>query len=522
MGGGINSSAAPHKKCGLVEFLVFVGAIMAGTACSICSKLLMSQHSRGIGNEIESFSKPLFQTFGMFVGMVFAFPMHWLVVMLRIPFPGYNVAATSTTAASKPIHNDGGQVPSKEGDALLSTSGLPKGYTTGKQLSVIREVSINSSVSGVSVSSPNVSQQQQQQQQQYQRREEPPMMNELPTWMYFFLAIPSIFDLVATALCMVGLQYLNVSTYQMLRGSGIVFVAIMKQHVLGHKLHSFQWVGVFWNVVSVFLVGGTAMLASYEQELQEGAVLASVGGTSSTAVLGVFFVLSGAFVQALQFVFEEKVMSMEDSVPPLFLIGMEGLWGTLICVFLLYPLAYYTPGSDHGSYEDPFNTWFMIQNSSSIQIIYVFYFLTVFAYNVLACLVTFMLSSVWHAILDNFRPITIWAVDLFIFYGITHSTYGESWTKWSVIQLVGMLVLLYGTSIYNAPNAGSLRLEGQWYAFGMNFYRDYREIEQQIEYDEMEAQWEVLRQKAKTRTLSSPKMSVHTYMLRGTLGSPKI
>ena len=37
---------------------------------------------------------------------------------------------------------------------------------------------------------------------------------------------------------MMGLQYLDVSIYQMLRGSGIIFVALMKQHVLGEHLVS--------------------------------------------------------------------------------------------------------------------------------------------------------------------------------------------------------------------------------------------------------------------------------------------
>ena len=39
-----------------------------------------------------------------------------------------------------------------------------------------------------------------------------------PTWMLFLLIIPSIFDLVATALAMFGLRYVDVSMYQMLRG----------------------------------------------------------------------------------------------------------------------------------------------------------------------------------------------------------------------------------------------------------------------------------------------------------------
>ena len=63
---------------------------------------------------------------------------------------------------------------------------------------------------------------------------------------------------------MMGLQYLDVSIYQMLRGSGIVFVALMKQYVLKEELMKFHWVGVFWNVVSVIIVGGTAMLLLVE------------------------------------------------------------------------------------------------------------------------------------------------------------------------------------------------------------------------------------------------------------------
>ena len=86
---------------------------------------------------------------------------------------------------------------------------------------------------------------------------------------------------------------------------------------------------------------------------------------------------------------------------------------------------------------------------------FLLYFLSIFFYNALAVLVTFMLNSVWHAILDNFRPITVWGTDLFIFYVIT-TAFGEEWTKWSYVQLAGLFVLLYGTAVYNAPHAGSI------------------------------------------------------------------
>jgi multidrug transporter EmrE-like cation transporter len=292
----------------------------------------------------------------------------------------------------------------------------------------------------------------------------------IPMWMYFVLIVPSIFDLLATALCMFGLRSVNVSIYQMLRGSAIVFVAILKQYLLKDRLKKFMWIGVFWNVVSIVLVGLTAVFAMSGSEGSEGS-----GDAGQGALQGVMLILLGAFVQSLQYAFEEKVMTHDIAAPPLLLIGMEGLWGTLLCLFVFYPIAYYYPGPDHGSYENIFNTWYMLSNTWEIQKVFLVYYFSIFFYNVLAVLVTYTLNSVWHAILDNFRPITVWVCDLFIYYCITRS-FGESWTIWSYLQLGGLFVLLYGTAIYNAPNSGSLELRGEWYSFYMDFSEEYEEI----------------------------------------------
>ena len=100
--------------------------------------------------------------------------------------------------------------------------------------------------------------------------------------------------------------------------------------------------------------------------------------SGAEALLGVMLIMAGAFVQALQFVFEEKVMTMAVPAPPLLMIGMEGVWGTFLCVAILYPLAYYLPGDDHGSYENFENTIAMIKNSTTIQIWFVVYFFVIF------------------------------------------------------------------------------------------------------------------------------------------------
>jgi len=50
---------------GVGALVVFVGALIAGTACSLTSKVMLSMKSVGITGEIEDFSFPLFQTFGI-------------------------------------------------------------------------------------------------------------------------------------------------------------------------------------------------------------------------------------------------------------------------------------------------------------------------------------------------------------------------------------------------------------------------------------------------------------------------
>jgi hypothetical protein len=282
MSGG--SSNSPPTKCGLFELLVFIAAIVTGTACSILSKTMMQLQGEGMTNEQESefhmrarlkrclydffcyfdsspplirhiliarrsdfpmnvylntldgishiiiiipppphcatvvrfffalwrifcdhhyvglnnnmtpsstehrkvFNKPIFQTFGMFVGMCFGLVMHFVVMIFQIPFPGYDIYYTTTPSST-----------SKEFTTTTTTIGA-----ISEERDPLVPKNSTSNPKDVKSSSP------------------PPT---IPVWMYFFLAIPAIFDLAATALCMMGLQYIDVSIYQLLRGSGTLW-----------------------------------------------------------------------------------------------------------------------------------------------------------------------------------------------------------------------------------------------------------------------------------------------------------
>jgi hypothetical protein len=158
---------------------------------------------------------------------------------------------------------------------------------------------------------------------------------QLPLSMYFILAIPAMLDLGATAFSIAGLVYLDVSIFQMISNSNIVFVALMKHFILKNLLYRFHWVGVFWIVVSVFIGGSSALLKSQIS----GNVTDGSGVTATDTLVGVVLVMAGAALLAVQTVMEEKLMKVDVPVPPLLLIGMQGLWGVVLSILVMFPMG---------------------------------------------------------------------------------------------------------------------------------------------------------------------------------------
>jgi len=258
--------------------------------------------------------------------------------------------------------------------------------------------------------------------------------------MMMILIAPAITDLLGTSCSMIGLLYVKVSVYQLIRASTIIFVAFYRVFLLKQKFHGYNWLGVFLNFLAILIVGGSAFFDPT---------------AGSDVPKGIAVLLLGCAIMASQLVLEEKVMS-GDSTPPLVVVGMEGLWGTLIMLCIMFPLAKHMPGADNGCYEDFFDAIVMIQNNPSLLLFTILYLLSITGYNVCAIFITFLLESVWRSILENFRPIAIWGTDLVLYYFITKGSFGEEWTNWCWLEMGGMILLLIGTAVYN----GSIRVKG--------------------------------------------------------------
>lgn len=381
---------------GLLEPIVFTLGVIMGTGSTITIKVIYGLEAIGLSGHLQKFEKPLTTTWIMFLAMMLALPAFWI--------KRYYQLYRRNNAINKLYNNN------HNNNTV---------YTSLKS-------------NGINFSSID---------------ELYPVEEDVAWKTYFLLVIPSAFDLLGTALSSIGLLFTTVSVYQLLRCSVIIVTALLKTTVLGHKLTRYMWVGIMVNTVAMIMV---AMTSWIDPSTASGeAATGTVESESRDPLVGIIFILLSCIVQGSQYVFEEKVMAV-DNAPPLVVVGMEGVWGSILVPLVVFPWAYILPGNDvDGCFENVLDAWYMTVNSTNIQIVLVLFTVTVFLYNIFCIYVTFLLDSVWHSILDNFRPVSVWATDLLLFYVFTNGRFGEEWSQGSYLQLIGLILLFVGTAVYN-------------------------------------------------------------------------
>jgi len=270
---------------------------------------------------------------------------------------------------------------------------------------------------------------------------------EKPKWQKILLVmIPASIDVGATGFGCIGMVLVPASVWQMLRGAMIIFAAIFSVTFLKKKMFLYGWFGVTLCVAGVATIGVASIVGSPAKSGE--------GGQADWALaFGIGMILFGQVLQAAQMVGEEWLMKTVN-LPPLEVIGWEGLWGWLIIVFIVYPLLYVLPGDDGGHMEDPADTFTMIGNSWGLLAMVLTYTFSCAAYNVAGIKVTMHLSSVHRVLIEASRTVCVWGVNLFIHYVIDpNSPFGEVWTPYSFLQLFGFILILAG----QATHGGVLR-----------------------------------------------------------------
>jgi len=233
--------------------------------------------------------------------------------------------------------------------------------------------------------------------------------------------LPACCDMTATSLMYIGLNWTYASVFQMLRGAVIIFTGIMSVIFLGKKLRLYHWCGMILVLLGLSCVGVASVL--YTDGNTAGA---------SHPLLGDVVIICAQVVVSVQMVVEEKFIG-KYKVPALQVVGWEGLFGFCILSCLLV-VFYFIPGH----FEDSPDAFAQMSNSWVISVAVLGNILSIAFFNHFGISITKYASATTRMVMDSIRTVVIWVISLIL-----------KWQEFQYLQLVGFLLLLLGTCVYN-------------------------------------------------------------------------
>ncbi|XP_078256314.1 solute carrier family 35 member F6 isoform X1 [Rhinoraja longicauda] len=265
----------------------------------------------------------------------------------------------------------------------------------------------------------------------HDRQKPEPQMASARSFTSFIFLPPALCDMLATSIMYIALTLTNASSFQMLRGAVIVFTGLLSVAFLGRKLIVSQWVGIFFTICGLVVVG----LADFVSGRS------GPGQHLSRVITGDLLIVMAQIIVAIQMVLEEKFVGKHD-VHPLRAVGTEGMFGFIILTLLLIPM-YFIPvgefgGNPRGVLEDALDAFCQIGKEPLIVLALLGNILSISFFNFAGISVTKEISATTRMVLDSLRTIIIWIVSLAV-----------GWEQFHGLQILGFIILLTGAALYN-------------------------------------------------------------------------
>jgi hypothetical protein len=204
------------------------------------------------------------------------------------------------------------------------------------------------------------------------------------------------------------------------------------------RLEPFRVFALFAVVIGVCLVGVSPILIpdqasneSNDEDKHLPELKNKLNGTS-----GILIILAAQIIQALQFVVEEKIMT-RYTVHPIKMVGLEGFFG-MATIFAVMSVVYPLFGHDTDGLLDIGSGAKQILADINISSLTIASTVVVGAFYYFGMAITHHVCATTRSTVDCSRTLFIWLISLAL-----------GWEVFNWIQVIGFLVLLYGTFVYN-------------------------------------------------------------------------
>lgn len=251
---------------------------------------------------------------------------------------------------------------------------------------------------------------------------------KFPIWTFL---IPAMCDMTGSTLMYIGLVLTYPSVYQMLRGMIVVFTGLFSYFFLKRVLYLYHWLAMAAIIVGTLLVGLSSVL------------FGSHSGAPNP-LLGDVLVVIAQLVAATQMVVEEKFVG-KYNVPPLQVVGSEGIWGVAVTSVILFVLYWIPPVR---RIDNSVDAILQIYHGHLLLVALLVSIFSIAFFNFFGISVTKQLSATHRTTIDATRVFLVWIFSLII-----------GWEHFVWLQLVGFVILLFGTGLFNEI----FRLPGLYY-----------------------------------------------------------
>ena len=244
------------------------------------------------------------------------------------------------------------------------------------------------------------------------------------------LIIPMLLDSWGTILFLIAIIHLPASITLMIGCLWVFVVAVMSILFLKRTLYRHHWSGLFLIFIGIWLVSWAILI-------DEGY------NHNGNALFGIIMLVASVFMHALQLIIEEKLLE-SYSLSPMFVVGVEGVSGTILYVMLLIIFQFIPWTYDiwsNGKLEDTIGALRMIGRNYLLLIFVILNALFVFIYCGLGMLVIKYTSATNRVTVQQVKNVLVW-IFFMIYQGKGHETF-----KW--LQLIGFIVIILGVILYN-------------------------------------------------------------------------
>lgn len=248
-------------------------------------------------------------------------------------------------------------------------------------------------------------------------------------WMFI---APAMCDIVGTSLMYIGLNMTYASSYQMLRGSAIIFTALLSVAFLRRTINVHMGIGIALVVLGLASVGASDFLLPKST---------SSAYDLNRVITGDELIIMAQIVGAVQVVLEERFVS-KYNVLPLQAVGWEGVFGFITLSLLLIPMHFIRVGSFSTTpshlLEDVPDAFCQMQHNWVIPFAVSGNIVSIAFFNFAGISVTRELSATTRMVLDCMRTLVVYVVSL-----------GLHWQGFHYLQVIGFVLLVLGTLVYN-------------------------------------------------------------------------